>query len=79
MLIAAILIVFPFAMANAAVSDMLSMTIANRISIILVASFLVLAPLTGMPLFQIGPACGSHGSRSCSLLRAFCGRCHGRR
>jgi prepilin peptidase CpaA len=54
MLIAAILIIFPFAMANAAVSDMLSMTIANRISIILVASFLVLAPLAGMPLEQIG-------------------------
>ena len=54
MLIAAILVVFPFAMANAAVSDLMSMTIANRISIILIASFLILAPLTGMPLAQIG-------------------------
>jgi prepilin peptidase CpaA len=54
MLIAAILIIFPFAMAHAAVSDLMSMTIANRISIILVAAFLVLAPLTGMPLVQIG-------------------------
>jgi prepilin peptidase CpaA len=48
MLEAAILIIFPFAMANAATSDMLTMTIANRVSVILVASFAVLAPLTGM-------------------------------
>ena len=54
MLIAAILVIFPFAMAHAAVSDLMSMTIANRISVILVAAFLVLAPLTGMPLAQIG-------------------------
>jgi prepilin peptidase CpaA len=54
MLIAAILVVFPFAMANAAVSDLMSMTISNRISVILVAAFLVLAPLTGMPMAQIG-------------------------
>jgi prepilin peptidase CpaA len=54
MLIAAILVIFPFAMANAAVSDLMSMTISNRISIILVAAFLVLAPLTGMPLTEIG-------------------------
>ncbi len=54
MLVAAILVIFPFAMAHAAVSDMMSMTIANRVSLLLVASFLVLAPMTGMPLPQIG-------------------------
>ncbi len=48
MLEAAILIIFPFAMANAATSDMLTMTIANRVSLILIGSFAVLAPLTGM-------------------------------
>jgi prepilin peptidase CpaA len=48
MLEAAILIIFPFAMAYAAMSDFLTMTIANRISLILVVSFTVLAPLTGM-------------------------------
>ena len=48
MLEAAILIIFPFAMAHAATSDMLTMTIANRVSIILIASFALLAPLTGM-------------------------------
>lgn len=35
-------------MVYAAISDMLSMTIANRVPVILVASFAVLAPLTGM-------------------------------
>ena len=48
MIEAAILVIFPFCMAHAAVSDGLTMTIANRVSILLVASFLLLAPLTGM-------------------------------
>lgn len=48
MLEAAILIVFPFAMAFAATSDMLTMTIANRVSLVLVAGFALLAPFTGM-------------------------------
>ncbi len=48
MLAAAIFVIFPFCMAYAAVSDMLSMTIANRVSLLLVASFMVLAPMTGM-------------------------------
>jgi prepilin peptidase CpaA len=54
MLEAAILIIFPFCMLFAAVSDMLSMTIANRVSLILVGAFLVLAPLTGMDWQSIG-------------------------
>ena len=48
MLEAAIFVIFPFCMAFAAISDLLSMTIANRVSLLLVASFAVLAPLTGM-------------------------------
>lgn len=48
MLEAAILVIFPFCMVFAAVSDALSMTIANRVSVLLVASFAVIAPLTGM-------------------------------
>jgi prepilin peptidase CpaA len=48
MLEAAIFVVFPFCMVFAAVSDMLSMTIANRVSIVLVATFAIVAPLTGM-------------------------------
>lgn len=48
MLEATIFVVFPFCMLFAAISDMVSMTIANRVSVILVATFAVLAPLTGM-------------------------------
>lgn len=54
MLEAAILVVFPFCMLFAAISDMVSMTIANRVSILLVAAFVVLAPLTGMQWQAIG-------------------------
>jgi prepilin peptidase CpaA len=45
---AIILVVFPFCMAFAAISDILSMTIANRVSLILIAGFAIAAPLTGM-------------------------------
>lgn len=48
MLEAAILVIFPFCMVHAALSDAVSMTIANRLSLLLAGSFLVLAPLTGM-------------------------------
>jgi prepilin peptidase CpaA len=48
MIEALIFVVFPFCMVFAAVSDMLSMTIANRVSVILVATFAVVAPFTGM-------------------------------
>ena len=48
MLEALILVVFPFCMVFAALSDVLSMTIANRVSLLLVAVFAVVAPLTGM-------------------------------
>jgi prepilin peptidase CpaA len=45
---AAIFVIFPFCMVYAALSDMVSMTIANRVSVILVLAFAVLAPFTGM-------------------------------
>lgn len=48
MIEAVIFVVFPFAMVFAAISDMLSMTIANRVSVILVATFMVIAPLAGL-------------------------------
>lgn len=48
MLEALIFVVFPFCMVFAAVSDMLSMTIANRVSLVLVAAFAIVAPFTGM-------------------------------
>ncbi|EAB6717953.1 peptidase, partial [Salmonella enterica subsp. enterica] len=54
MLVALIFVVFPFCMLFAAISDMLSMTIANRVPLILSAVFLVVAPLTGMDLVTYG-------------------------
>lgn len=44
----ALLLVFPTLMIFAAMMDLFTMTIPNRISIILVAAFLIAAPLTGM-------------------------------
>jgi len=54
MLEALIFVVFPFCMVFAAVSDVLSMTIANRVSVILVVTFAVVAPLTGMDWTNYG-------------------------
>ncbi len=54
MLEAIILVVFPFCMVFSAVSDTLSMKIANTVPALLIATFLLVAPLTGMPLEQIG-------------------------
>lgn len=54
MIPAAILVIFPFAMAYAAASDLVSMTIANRVPALLAVSFLGLAVLTGMPAGAIG-------------------------
>lgn len=48
MLTAIIFVVFPFAMAYALLTDLLSMTIANRVSLILLGTFAVVAPLSGM-------------------------------
>lgn len=54
MLTAAILVIFPLCMAIAAASDFMTMTIPNRVSVILVVGFLVVAPLSGMPVADIG-------------------------
>ena len=61
MLEALIFVVFPFCMVFAAVSDVLSMTIANRVSVVLVVTFAAVAPLTGMDWATYGwhfAACG---------------------
>jgi prepilin peptidase CpaA len=54
MLEAIILVVFPFAMAFAALSDLLTMTIANRVSLLLVGTFALVAPMIGMDLATYG-------------------------
>jgi prepilin peptidase CpaA len=54
MLEAAALFVFPLCMSIAAISDLLTMTIPNRVPLVLAVSFLILAPLLGLPLAEIG-------------------------
>ncbi len=49
-----LLLVFPVAMVFAAMFDLLTMTIPNRISMALVAAFVLVAPLSGLPLSAIG-------------------------
>src|SRR5258708_32103650 len=47
------LLLFPALMAFAAASDLLTMTISNRVSLALAAGFLVVAILGGMGLYDI--------------------------
>ncbi len=54
MIQAAILVIFPLCMAVAAFSDLFTMTIPNRVSVILLASFIIVAPLAGLSLVEIG-------------------------
>lgn len=54
MLQAAVLMLFPALMIFAAVSDLFTMTISNRVSIALAVIFVPLALLTGMPLADVG-------------------------
>lgn len=48
------LFLFPALMAFAAASDLFTMTIPNRVSLLLIAGFFILAGFGGMPLEQIG-------------------------
>lgn len=50
----AILLVFPLCLAFAAVSDLLTMTIPNRVSAILLCAFVATAAVSGLELQQIG-------------------------
>lgn len=63
------LIVFPGLLAWAAATDLLTMTIPNRITAALAASFFPLALLSGMPLADIA----SHaGAGAAMLIFCFC-------
>jgi prepilin peptidase CpaA len=53
MIQAAIFLIFPLCMAMAACSDLLTMTIPNRLSVLLIASFLAIAPFAGLSLHEI--------------------------
>lgn len=54
MITAIILVVFPFAMIYAAISDILTMTIANRVSLVLIGTFIVIAPFIGLTWSEFG-------------------------
>eukprot|EP00873_Tetraselmis_striata_P015117 jgi/Tetstr1/435381/TSEL_024299.t1 len=54
MLEAALLVVFPCLLAFAGASDLFTMTIPNRVSLLLVAGFAVLAPFIGLGPTDIG-------------------------
>ncbi|MBC00258.1 MAG: peptidase [Rhodobacteraceae bacterium] len=54
MLEAALLVVFPCLLAFAGASDLFTMTIPNRVSLLLVAGFAVLAPFIGLGPADIG-------------------------
>lgn len=54
MIEALILVVLPFCMVFAAVSDTMSMTIANKVPLLLLGAFLIVAPFTGMGWAEVG-------------------------
>lgn len=51
---AAIFVILPLCMAMAAFCDIISMKIPNRVSVILAASFFLIAPFSGMELATFG-------------------------
>jgi prepilin peptidase CpaA len=60
------LLFFPALIAYAAVSDLLTMTIPNRVSLLLVAGFAVAAALGGMPMHEVL----QHGGAGLAVLVA---------
>jgi prepilin peptidase CpaA len=58
------LMLFPALMAFAASSDFVTMRISNKVSLALVAGFLLLAGLTGMSLAEVG----SHAGAAAAVL-----------
>lgn len=49
-----VLLIFPFLLIYAGISDALSLTIPNKISLGLIASFLLLVPFSGLSLADVG-------------------------
>lgn len=73
MVTAAILVVFPLCMAMAACSDLLTMTIPNRLSLVLIASFIAIAPFAGLSFHDILMHLGAGAAvfAACFALFAF--------
>jgi prepilin peptidase CpaA len=61
MLETAALFIFPLCMSIAAISDLLTMTIPNRVSLALALAFLTLAPFFGLSFAEIGMHFASAG------------------
>lgn len=55
----ALLLLFPAAMAMAGAMDLFTMTIPNRISLALIAGFIVLAPFAGLGLAEMATHCAT--------------------
>jgi prepilin peptidase CpaA len=51
---ASVFVILPLCLAIAALSDLLTMTIPNRVSLLMAGTFLAVAPLSGLPLDAIG-------------------------
>ncbi|RUM26744.1 peptidase [Rhizobium vallis] len=73
MIAAAVFVILPLCLAMAAFSDLFTMTIPNRVSLILIVSFFVLAPLSGFDLQMVGMhlAAGAIVFTACFTLFAF--------
>jgi prepilin peptidase CpaA len=73
MIAAAILVIFPLCMAMAACSDLLTMSIPNRLSVVLLASFVAIAPFAGLSLeaFSLHIAAGAAVFAACFALFAL--------
>jgi prepilin peptidase CpaA len=73
MIPAAIMVIFPLCMAMAACSDLLTMTIPNRLSVVLIASFIAIAPFAGLSLHDFLMHLGAGGAvfAVCFALFAF--------
>ena len=71
MVTAVLLAIFPFCLAMAAINDLFSMTIPNRISLILIAGFAVAAPVAGLPLQEIGLHLAAAGAVFAVCLALF--------
>ncbi|AHA27597.1 Flp pilus assembly protein, protease CpaA [Candidatus Liberibacter americanus str. Sao Paulo] len=53
MISSVVFIVFPFCLSIAALNDLFSATIPNRVSLVMISSFLFIAPLIGLNFFSI--------------------------
>ena len=67
-----LLVLFPFLMAYAAASDLLTMTISNRVSVMLVAGFGLLALTAGLGWADLASHAGAFGLTLAVTFGLFC-------